>query len=488
MSIARQAAHGVAWNMLFGISSRMVQLVGTLILTRIIAPDEYGSVIAASIVVVTAGVFVSFAFGQYLIAKRAPPEIASQAMVVHIGVGLIAMAVVYELRYPLGEFFGTPVTGRYVPYFAIALTLDRARYIPERLLLRALRFRTVAAINATCELTYMAGALATARMWGPNAIVFGALVRSSLGFVLYLYASPRREWMVRARLRVADVRDLLSYGLPIMISSISDQLATRCDNLIMSKLFGPGVMGRYNLSYSLAEMPVNAIAVQIGDVLMPAFSKMEDEQRRGAVVRAASLMSLIVSPLGVGLAAVAPTVVGTFFNDKWGPAMAPMLAILSTTAVVRPMTWSAMAYLQAVQKTRLLMYASLLRAIGVLSIVAAFGAFFDEDWACVGSAIGFTAHTVVTIIAAGRTAGFDAGAYLLGVARPLLPCIPMFLAVLGLERGLAATAVPLPISLVAQIAGGAIVYVGAAFLLIRETVREVLRLGREALGRRRRGG
>ena len=50
-SIARQAAHGVAWNMAFGVSSRVLQLVGTLILTHVVAPEAYGDVITASIVV-----------------------------------------------------------------------------------------------------------------------------------------------------------------------------------------------------------------------------------------------------------------------------------------------------------------------------------------------------------------------------------------------------------------------------------------------------
>jgi PST family polysaccharide transporter len=485
MSVARQAAHGVAWNMLLGVGSRMLQLVGTLILTRLIAPEEYGSVLAASILVVTAGICTSFAFGQYLIAKRAPPEVAGQAMIVHIGLGVIAMAIVYVLRHPLGEFFGTPETGQYVAGFAIAHLIDRSRYIPERLILRALRFRTVAAINATGELAFTAAALAAAQRWGPNAILFGALVRSCLTCVLYFRAAPRAEWMVRARLRAAEVRDLFAYGLPIMIGSISDQLALRCDNLIMSKLFGPGVMGRYNLSYSLAEMPVNSIAVQIGDVLMPSFSKMEDEPRRRAVVRAAALMSLLVSPLGVGLAAVAPTVVAAFFNDQWGPAMAPMLAILATTGVVRPMTWSAIAYLQSVQKTRLIMYSSFLRAIVVLSLVAAGGILGDEYWACTGAAIGFALHTLLTIIAAGRTAGFSVGAYLLGVARPLLPCVPMFFAVLGAQRAMAEVGIPLLVSLVAQVTVGAIVYAGAAFVLVRGSVQEFLRLGRDALRKRR---
>ena len=485
MSVARQAAHGVAWNMLFGVSTRMLQLVGTLVLTHLLPPEEYGPVIAASILVTTASIFTSFTFGQYLIAKRAPPEVAIQAMALHIGLGVVAMGAIYAFRQPLGTFFGTPDTGQYVIGYVVAYLLDRSRYVPERLILRALRFRTVASINASGELAYMACALATASMWGPWSIVFGVLVRSALTCVLYFRAAPRAEWLAPLRFRADQVRDLFGYGLPLMIGSISDQLATRCDNLIMSRQFDAAVMGRYNLSYSLAEMPVNSIAVQIGDVLMPAFSKMEDESRQGAVVKAAALMSLIVSPLGVGLAAVAPTVVAAFFNAKWGPTMASMLAILSIMSVFRPMTWSAIAYLQAVQKTRLVMYSSFFRAIGVLALVGAFGYLGDEDWACVGAAIGFALHSVLTIIAAGRVAGFSASAYLIGVARPLLPSVPMFFAVVGTARGLEQLEAPLLISLIAQVVVGGVVYVAAAFVMLNRTVREVLRQGREAFGRRR---
>jgi len=485
MSVARQAAQGVAWNMLFGVGSQILQLVGTLILARLIAPDDYGAVIAASILVVTAGFFTSFMFGQYLIARRAPPEVAIQAMALHVGIGLVAMTAVYALRHPLSEFFGTPATSRYVLGYAIAHMLDRTRNVPERLILRALRFRAVAAINAAGTLALVVTSVAAAPRWGADAIVFGVLARAVVTFVLFFRAAPRAEWLAPLRLRAADVRDLFAYGLPIMIGALSDQLATRFDNLIMARLFGPGVMGRYNLSYSLAEMPINSIAVQIGDVLMPSFSKMEDDQRRRAVVRAAALMSLVVTPLGVGLGAVSGTVVATFFDQKWGPMMAPMLALLSATAVVRPMQWSAIAYLQAVQKTRIIMYASFLRAIAVLSLVAALGAAGDENWACAGAVIGFTLHSGLTILAAGRAAGFSAGAYLLGVLRPLLACAPMVLAVLGVERGLAAAGVPAPISLAAQIAAGVVVYVASCFVLVRDGVDEFLRLGRDALRRRR---
>ncbi|HLL25320.1 MAG TPA: oligosaccharide flippase family protein [Kofleriaceae bacterium] len=484
MSVAKQAARGVAWNMLLGVSSRMLQLVGTLVLTRFIAPDEYGAVLTASIAVLTAGVLTSFAFGQHIIAKKAPPHIAFQAMVVHVALGLVAMLAVYLVRDPLGDAFDSPHMGSYLYAYAIAHLLDRVRYVPERLLMRALRFRTIAAINASGEVAFTAASLLVAQRWGANAIVFGVLVRAVLTFVLFLRLAPRAEWLAPTRLRAADVKDLFSYGLPIMIAAVADRAATRWDNLIMSKLFDPGVMGRYNLSYSLAEMPVNNIAEQIGEVLMPSFSRMEDAQRRRAVVRAPMLMGVIVSPLGVGLGAVSSTVVATFFDERW-QGMGPMLAILSTMTVFRPMTWSAIAYCQAVQQTRIVMISSFLRAIVVLSLVALFGWLGGPLWACVGAGIGYALHSVVTIIAAGRLLGFPVGEYLVGVARPLLPCIPMFFAVVGVEHALVPTGLPLPVILGVQLVTGAVVYIISAFVLVRPAVDELLRLGRETLRRRR---
>jgi PST family polysaccharide transporter len=244
-------------------------------------------------------------------------------------------------------------------------------------------------------------------------------------------------------------------------------------------------MARYQLAYSLAEMPIVNVAEHIGEVLMPSFSRMEPGQRERSVVRAAALMGLVVSPLGVGLGAVAPTVAAVIFNDKWGPMMPPMLTILSVMTVFRPMTWSAIAYVQAVQRTRIVMWSSFLRAIFVLSLVAVCGYAGGPYWACVGAGLGYTFHSVLTIIVAGRATGLSAAAYLRAVARPLLPCVPMFLAVVGVAHVLSAAGIPLVVSLAAQIVTGAAIYVGAAFVLVRGDVDELLRIGREAIRRRR---
>jgi lipopolysaccharide exporter len=482
MSIALTAARGVAWNMFFGVGSRVLQLVGTLVLTRFIAPDAYGAVLAASIAVVTAGTLSSFAFGQYLIANKSSAEISFQATVLHVTLGIVAMAIVVALRNPLAGWLDTPAIAAFIPGFALAHLVERIRYVPERLLLRELRFRAIAAINGGSEVLFTVVALALVARHGASAILFATLARAVVSAGLFVAIAPRAQWLRISPLRWQTARALLGYGLPVMITAIADRVATRWDSLLMSKLFGPAVMARYNLSYSLAEMPISNVAEHIGEVLMPTYSLMAEAERRPAVVRAASLMSLVVSPLGVGLGGVAPVLVPAFFDARWS-AMAPMLMILSIMTVFRPMTWPAVAYLQAVSRTRLIMVLSLARGVVVLALVAAFGVIGGPLWACLGACIGYVVHSVVTVVATGRATGLPIRSYLLGVARPLLACAPMFIVITSIGAEFEAMHAPRLVTIAVQVVIGAAAFFIGAFLLAAPTAREFMRLARDTIRR-----
>lgn len=484
MSIAQKAARGVAWNMVLGIGSRILQLVGTLILTRFIAPEAYGAVLAASIAVVTAGAFTSFAFGQFLIARRSGPEVCFQAAVVHVALGVATMVAVVACADPLGDWLETPQLASFIPAFALAHLLERIRYVPERILIRALRFRTLATVNASAEVLFTVVALALAARHGAQAIAIATIVRAAFSMAAFLAISPRAEWLRPSRLEPAVVREMFAYGLPVLVAALADRAATRWDSLVMSKLFGPAVMARYNLSYSLAETPINSVAEHIGEVLMPAFSAMGEAERRRAVVKSAAQMALVVSPLGVGLGAIAPNVVAAFFDARWAP-MAPMLVILSVMTVFRPMTWPAIAYLQAISRTRLIMVLAIARAVLVLALVTAGGLLGGPLWATGGACLAYAIYSLGTIAISANTTGVAAGPYLAGVTRPLLACIPMFGATLEAGRWLAASAVPLPLTLAVQVAVGGVSYVAGAWLFARPALLDFLRLARAALQRRR---
>ena len=461
--------------MVFGISARVTTLITTLILTRFIAPDDYGAVLSASIAVATAGVLTTFAFGQYLIARKSPADVAFQAAQAHVLLGLVAMAVLYLMRVRLADFLDTRNMVPFVAWYAVAHLVDRTRYVPERLLLRDLQFRTIARINGIGELVFAGVALSLAWRLGAYAVVVAVVARSLVTAPLFISAAPREEWLVYAPLRLEVVRGLFGYGLPIMVAAVSDRAATRWDNLIVSKLFGPGIMAQYNLAYSLAEIPLAQVADHIGDVLMPSFARLDDRQRRIGVVRAGALMALVICPLGIGLGAVAPTLVKAFFDERWHE-MAPMLTILSVMTVFRPMTWVPGAYVQSIQKTNLVLLFSLSRAVIVLPLVAAFGYVGGPQMACVGGCIGYALHSLGTIVVAGHATGLPILGYLIGVLRPLVACVPMFIAVTVVDTMLEPFAIPEMALLVLLIAVGATVYIASALVLVRSTTLELFTL------------
>ena len=131
------------------------------------------------------------------------------------------------------------------------------------------------------------------------------------------------------------------------------------------------------------------------------------------------------------------------------------------------------------------MLSSFLRAVMVLTLVAVCGRAGGPEGAGVGAGLGFALVCIATIVMAGRVTALPVGAYLRGVTRPLLPCMPMYLAVVAVAHGLAAAGVPLIASLVVQILAGALIYIAAALVLVRPGVDELIRIGREALRRPR---
>jgi lipopolysaccharide exporter len=484
VSVAGKAVKGIAWNLGTGLGTRIYGMIGTLALTRYVAPYEYGEVSAASICVLTATMLTTFGFGQYLIAKKAPNDVTFHVTVLHIGIAPIALAVVLALHHFLGGLLHTPDIGRYMPGLALAAFLERIQYVPERLLSRQLRFRTIALSRAVGEIAFTTVTLLVARKYGGIGVVYGNLARASLVALLMSISADRAEWLTPTRLRWDTVRELFRYGVPIGLGGFAEFVSQRWDNLVASSMYGPDPMGAYQLAYGLAETPTGAVADQIGVVLLPSFSQLAQEERKVALVRAASLMGLLVFPLAVGLGTVAPTVVRTFFPRAWID-VGIMLTVLSILSVVKPLTWTLIAYANSQQRPRVIMIMGFFKAVTLLLFVLVIGRL-GIIWLCFAVGLAFATYFLAFLWALHRSDGVPFLGYLVRTMPPLLACVPMVLAIVGMRSLLrAAEYAPGKLMLVAEIAVGAVAYVISALVIANEASRDFLNLLKNALRRKR---
>lgn len=480
MSIAVQAVRGVAWNFVVGAGARAISLIGTLALTHFIRPADYGAVEAAAICVVTAYLVCSFSLGQYLVVQReAGPAVAFHAAVCHAALAGVAMALVVALRGPLGRFVDAPGVEPYVGAMALAMFVKSVGYIPERLLIRDLRFRVVALGRGLGEIAFTGVALASAPWIGPKGLVLGFVARSLCTTAIYAASVPPAAWLAPSRPRWSTVKAIFGFGAPLSIATLSEYASQFWDNLLVSRLFGPGVMGVYKLAYNLADVPTAGVAENIGDVLLPSFSRMSAAHRPEALGRALGLMALLCFPLAVGLAATSTTLVDALFTDEWA-GIAPMLAILSSMSIVRPLSWAAVTFLQAERRLRALMTLAVLKVVVLLAAIATIGRL-GPLWTCGAVSLVIAAHTAALLAVARRVRGVPL-ALAREIAPPLLACLPMVASVLAVRR-LIDGAAPM-LLLVVEIAAGAATYAVAAWLIAPRQRTHLVRLVGQAWRRR----
>jgi lipopolysaccharide exporter len=473
--------------MVLNMLARAIGLVGTLVITRYLAPDAVGEVQVAVVLVTTAHQFSLLGLGHYVASKPdGGREAAFHSTVITAATGLIAIGGAVLLRGWLSRHAGATAAAAYLPGLAFSIALDRITFVPARVLIRDMRFRANGIVRTLGEFVFPFVAVGLAvRGWGGHALVWANIVRAVVRAIGVVIVVHPREWLYPCRLTMAKTREVLAFGLPNGVSTMAGFAARYWDNLIMARLFGAAELGYYQLAYNLSELPSNQVGDHVGDVLLPAFARLPPERRGPALGRALRLLGLVMFPLSIGLGAMGPTVVAAFLAPAWQP-VGSRVAILAALSAVYPLGFAIHSYLNASNHPRWVMVLGILRTAVLLGTLAILGWLGGPLWACCGVGVGFGLYAVLGIMVASRLEGISPMPLLVGLRGPLLACVPMVAAVLGTRALLFAAGVKTPlVHLALELVAGAAAYVVAALVLAPSISRELVTVLRTTLLDRR---
>ena len=483
-TLASRAARGAIWTVISSIGGRAIGVLGTLVMTRFLLPEQIGEVSDATIIAMSANWITVWGFGQYAVVKGRGAdagEVTWHATVAYAVLGVISLGLVALFGGRLAPFFDAPRAAVYVPGMALAIYLRRLAAMPERVLTRDMKFGASGISSAAGEFTYTACALGLAASgFGGWSIVIANIAQSAVMLAILVRAAGFASWATPYPLRWARIRDMLRFGVPLGVQNVAHNASRYWDNLAISHFFGPGVTGAYNLAYNLADIPAIQVGEQIALVLMPSMAALPRDRRPRALERSTALLSLIIFPLAVGLGLVAYPLIALLLPANDWQEVAPLLAVLACLSVFRPITWVLSAYLEAEAKTNRLMILELAKVvllIGGIAVLHPYGVRIASG--AIGVAFGVTA--IAGILAVLRE-GPSPRRLAIGFLQPLAACAVMGVAVRGLRHLLVAVDIDHPlVLLIAMIVTGIVVYVAAALVLCRGTARDLLGLVRQAM-------
>ncbi len=302
---------------------------------RVLAPHDFGVVAAALSVLLVLHQIRDIGIGAALVQrKHLDREHVATAFAFSIYLGAALAAVLVGFAPLIGALYGIHESIGVLQGLGFLFVLRGLSTVPLMMCRRAMNFRAIALIDVV---TYAAGTTVSLALalngGGPWSLVGGYLVEEALSAVLYIYVERPP---LSLKVERAHLRDLLGFGIGHTMIQVANILAVHGDNFVVGRTLGAGQLGLYTRAYELIKLPAAVFTNVVGNVLFPAFSKLQhDPERLASGFRRAILANaLVLLPASAVLVVIAPEAIRFVMGAQWDAAVVPF-RILGMTMLMR---------------------------------------------------------------------------------------------------------------------------------------------------------
>ena len=464
-SLAARTAKGAGWLIGWRLASRLLGILNTVVLVRLLLPSDFGLLALAT----------SFSFAidgmSYIGVQDAlirepvlDRPLYDTGFTMTLLRGSLTALLIVACAWPAARFFGDARLAAIFLALAFGMFLTALENIGTIDFQRDLTFGKQVRIMFVPRVASVIVSIACAVVWRSYwALVAGMLVARGMRVVFTYAVHPYRP-----RLSLRAWRRLIGFSAWSWGLSIASLLQTRSDTIILGGYLNPAAVGVYSVGGEVGSLPTSELMEPISRVLYAGFSSA---RRTGggvasAYIRAISLLVLLTLPASAGLALIARPMMHLVFGSRWDAAV-PLVQLFAFIGMFRTSGAVSAVLLTAeglvARAFRVEVVSAVLRVALLLALVPHFGLLGAAGAVAVIALVEEAFYLVITF----RHTGLRARDLALGMWRPALATGVMSLVVLaaGLDQPLADVGVIWSsLGLAATALLGAVIYGGTLWL------------------------
>lgn len=431
--IGEHIARGAAWMVAMRWLMRAIGLINTVILARVLTPDDFGIVAMSAVVVELLMMLGDTNVDIALIRDpKIRREIYDSAWTIQVIFGLAVAALVVAATPVLVDYYGDP---------RIAIVMYILALRPA-----IVGFENVGVVEFRKDLDFAK----EFRYWifrRLSLFVFGLILALTLrNYLALAIAAPASALVAvlfsftmstyRPKLCFSHIGTVWGASRWMILQNTSQSALERADEFVIGGVATPTAVGNYYIAGQVAPMPTREIAWPLERALMPTYAKIADngEELRRTVISVTGVMAIVCFSTGVGIMSVAHDFVATVFGEKWLPAV-PFFEWLAIFGVFSGLGRPLMPLFYALHHER--RYALLTLAQVALTLPLLFYAAYRLDLVAVAAArtlvsVGFFA---VFLFVATRISTVTLSDFLRTLWRPAIASAAMAFVVKALHDG-----------------------------------------------------
>tara|TARA_R110002049_G_scaffold4601_4_gene31860 strand:- start:91012 stop:92382 length:1371 start_codon:yes stop_codon:yes gene_type:complete len=347
-----------------------VHFASTIILARMLTPEDYGLVAMVASLTALAGLFSNLGLSAASIQNHDLTDgQLTNLFWMNVGLGVILTGIVAGLAPVVAWFYSD---SRLIPItlvMSISFLIRSFGTQHTAMLVREMQFgrNAIAAIIAAIG-GFIAAVVLASYGYDYWSLIISSIVGACLSTVALSIMSPFSPGLPS---RSHDVREMVRFGVHVTATDMVNYFHRNLDNILIGKFCGDAALGFYTRAYSLLLFPINRIRAPINAVVYPGLCALQDRPAdvRDYFFRAMQVTASLTIPISVFAFAFSDTIISVTLGEQWLPASG-IFSYLAFAGVFQATIGLVASLLNALGLVRKLFYCSL--AVSTFYVAAFF--------------------------------------------------------------------------------------------------------------------
>jgi len=385
-SLRNTTIKGVGWSFADNFINVGVTFVVSLILARLLSPEEYGLIGIISIFIAILNCIVDSGFSNALIRKKDADNLDYNtvfnfnllfSVVLSLGLFLSAKAI--------GRFFNQAELVPLTRAMSSVVIINALAIIQRTILVRNIDFKTQTKCSLIASITSgLVGIIMAFCGCGVWSLVAQQIVRAGLNTLgLWIW----NKWRPTLQFSWERFKSLFDYGWKLLVSSLIDTTWNQAYNMVIGKCYSAETLGLYTRAHQFPNLCSSNLTTVIQRVSFPTLSKIQDEKERlkSAYRRIIKITMLVTFVLVLGMAGSAKSMIQVLVGDKW-LACVPFLQLICFQMMLYPLHALNLNMLQVQGRSDLFLKLEIIKKIIAL-VPLLLGIFVNIYWMLGGSIV-----------------------------------------------------------------------------------------------------
>lgn len=358
------------WRFMERAGAQIVQFVVSIILARILSPNDYGTVALIVVIANIFQVFVDSGLGNALIQKKDADDIDfSSVFCLNICFCILLYIILYFSAPLVALFYGNPQLTSLTRVLCLTVVISGVKNVQQAYISRTLQFKKfffatlVGTVSSALIGIYMAYS-----GYGVWSLVIQRVANLGIGTVMLWIMV---KWRPQLCFSFHRIKTLFGFGWKLMVSSLIDTVYVNLRQIFIGKLYSEKDLAYYNQGNQYPNVLANMLNTSIDGVIFPVMSQEQNDKIRlkNMARRSIKTATFILAPVMIGIAAVGPNLIHIFLTDKWMPSL-PYLRIFCISYMFYPIHTANLTAINAQGRSDIFLKLEVVKkTIGVIVIL-----------------------------------------------------------------------------------------------------------------------